>query len=72
MSKALVAAVLCAAVLSTSGLVLAVTVISIRLKTGRSLESILTEPGKLFRRSVLIAIVLLVLAAAGLVISNNQ
>ena len=70
-SKTLVSIVLLTAVLVTSALVFAVTLALIWLKTGRSFESILSERGQLFRRSLMIAIVLLIVAAMALIIRNN-
>jgi hypothetical protein len=42
-----------------------------RLKTGRSFESILVERTQLFRHSIVVAIALLVVAAVALIIRNN-
>lgn len=71
MSKALVGIVLITVVLLTSGLVFAVLVFLVRLKTGRSFESILAERRRLFRRCIFVAIAILVFAAVALAIRNN-
>ena len=64
-------AVLGAVVLLASALVFAVMILFVRLKTGRSFQSILTDRDKLFRHSFFLAIVLLLLAALALTIHNN-
>jgi len=71
MSKAQVAIVLCTVILLTSGIVFAVIVLLMRLKTGGSFESILVERKQLFRHSIVVAIALLVVAAVALIIRNN-